>query len=367
MAKYRVGLIGAGRKGTQHARAYMLDERTELVAVADGDPENLALFQKRTGVPGYADYRQMLEKEALDIAAPILPVSPNPEVVIACAQAGVKAILCEKPIAASLAEADRMVAECKRRRISFGAGDLDVNLPAYQKALEFIGAGELGAVKRITLLGGSGTEMSGGGCQRFTLMRHFAGCAEVAWVSGWVSDDPLSDHDQGGAGYVRFTNGVEAFTYRDQDVRGRGYEVACEDGIFYSDDNLVGLYRYVEGDGASWEKLEKSKASCQKGRSMAQNAGTTPRAGGGPGTATWLAARPLSTHWSGARTRPAAARTASRSSKWPSRCASRIGGAVRPWCCRWPTAACASFPTPRGCTTRSRSLPRKVHGSGFVP
>ena len=85
MAKYRVGLIGAGRKGTQHARAYMLDERTELVAVADGDPENLALFQKRTGVPGYADYRQMLQKEALDIAAPILPVSPNPEVVIACA------------------------------------------------------------------------------------------------------------------------------------------------------------------------------------------------------------------------------------------------------------------------------------------
>ena len=144
MAKYRVGLIGAGRKGTQHARAYMLDERTELVAVADGDPENLVLFQKRTGVPGYADYRQMLEKEALDIAAPVLPVGVSPEVVIACAQAGVKAILCEKPIAASLEEADRMVAECKRRRIPFGAGDLDVNLPAYQKALKFIGAGELG-------------------------------------------------------------------------------------------------------------------------------------------------------------------------------------------------------------------------------
>ena len=265
MAKYRVGLIGAGRKGTQHARAYMLDERTELVAVADGDPENLALFQKRTGVPGYADYRQMLEKEALDIAAPILPVGVNPEVVIACAQAGVKAILCEKPIAASLEEADRMVAECKSRRIPFGAGDLDVNLPAYQKALEFIGAGELGAVRRITLLGGSGTEMSGGGCQRFTLMRHFAGCDEVAWVSGWVSDDPLSEHDQGGAGYVRFANGIESFIYRDKDARGRGYEVVCEDGVFYSDDNLAGLYRYVEGDGASWEKLEKIEGVLPEG------------------------------------------------------------------------------------------------------
>ena len=74
MVNYRVGLIGAGRKGTQHARAYMLDERAEVVAVADGDPENLSLFQKRTGVVGYADYREMLEKEGVDIAAPILPV-----------------------------------------------------------------------------------------------------------------------------------------------------------------------------------------------------------------------------------------------------------------------------------------------------
>ena len=117
MAKYRVGLIGAGRKGTQHARAYMMDERVEVVAVADGDPENLALFQQRTGVAAYADYREMLEKQAIDIAAPILPVSANPEVVIGCAEAGVKAILCEKPISVSLAEVDQMIDVCKSRRI----------------------------------------------------------------------------------------------------------------------------------------------------------------------------------------------------------------------------------------------------------
>lgn len=266
MAKYRVGLIGAGRKGTQHARAYMQDERAEVVAVADADPENLALFQQRTGITGYADYRQMLAKEDLDIAAPILPVSANPEVVMACAEAGVKAILCEKPISTTLADVDEMISACRSRRISFGAGDLDVNLPAYQNALAFIATGELGAVKSITVLGGPGTEMSGGGCQRFTLMRHFAGCAEVAWVLGWVSDDPLSDHDQGGAGYVRFANGIEAFIHQQKDARGRGYEVACEGGVFRSDDNLAGLYRYVEGDGASWDKLEKIEGVLPEGR-----------------------------------------------------------------------------------------------------
>ncbi len=45
-------------------------------------------------------------------------------------------------------------------------------------------------------------------------MRLFADDADVAWVIGWVADDPVSDHDQGGAGYLRFVNGVEAFMHR---------------------------------------------------------------------------------------------------------------------------------------------------------
>ena len=51
--------------------------------------------------------------------------------------------------------------------------------------------------------------MSGGGIQRYSLMRLFAGDADVEWVTGWVDDDPWSDDDQGGAGYVRFVNGIE--------------------------------------------------------------------------------------------------------------------------------------------------------------
>ena len=60
-----------------------------------------------------------------------------------------------------------MISVCKSRGVIFGAGDLDVNLPVYKKALTFIRGGHLGAVKSITLFGGPGTEMSGGGCQRF--------------------------------------------------------------------------------------------------------------------------------------------------------------------------------------------------------
>ena len=89
-AKYRVGLIGCGRKGTEHARGYRFHPLTEVVAAADTDPENLALFCERFDVPVYANYEEMLDTERIDIAAPILPTSVNPEVVLRCAAAGVK-------------------------------------------------------------------------------------------------------------------------------------------------------------------------------------------------------------------------------------------------------------------------------------
>ena len=245
-APYRVGIIGCGRKGTQYARSYALHPATAVVAAADPDPDNLALFCERFQVPGYRSYEELLSSEPLDIAAPILPVNQNPAVVLGCARAAVKAISCEKPMSASLAEADRMVAACAARGIKLGVGDLDRNLPHYQQAAALIASGELGEVVSISVLDGSGHEMSGGGIQRFSLMRLFAGDADVEWVTGWVDDDPWSDEDQGGAGYVRFVNGIEGVIHRRASVRP-GYEVLCSRGLFVSDNAYVHAWKLGEG------------------------------------------------------------------------------------------------------------------------
>ena len=46
--------------GSNHARAYVVNPKIELVAAADTDPENLELFQRRFGVNVYSDYHEML-------------------------------------------------------------------------------------------------------------------------------------------------------------------------------------------------------------------------------------------------------------------------------------------------------------------
>ena len=83
-ALLRVGVIGAGLKGTQWARAFAIHPRCAVVAVADTDEDNRALFAERFGLgaeSAHADYEEMLRTQRLDIVAPILPVEPNPAVV----------------------------------------------------------------------------------------------------------------------------------------------------------------------------------------------------------------------------------------------------------------------------------------------
>ena len=63
--KHRVGVIGVGRQGSHHARAYAVHPRCEVVAGADTDAENLELFCERFGARGYESYEEMFACEEI--------------------------------------------------------------------------------------------------------------------------------------------------------------------------------------------------------------------------------------------------------------------------------------------------------------
>ena len=142
-AKYRVGVIGCGRAGTSRARAFDVHPLCKVVAIADTDAENLTLGCRRFGVPGYATYEEMLARESIDIAMPVLPVRANAGAVVAAAEAGVKAIFCEKPLTAQLSEADRMVESCQQRGVYLASGVMVSSHPDYRRAYELAAGGRL--------------------------------------------------------------------------------------------------------------------------------------------------------------------------------------------------------------------------------
>lgn len=120
---FRVAIIGAGRRGERrggaygiaeaHAAAYEACPATVIVAAADINEENLRPFLAEHQIPrGYRDYREMLARERPDIVSICTWPQLHAEMVIAAAQAGARGILCEKPMALTLAEADAMLAAC---------------------------------------------------------------------------------------------------------------------------------------------------------------------------------------------------------------------------------------------------------------
>lgn len=257
-AKYRVAVIGCGSHGTRLARAIDLNPLCEVVCGVNRGQEGLDLFCERFGVHGYNDYAEMLEKERFEIALLGLPVNVNAEIVTACAKKdGVAGIMSEKPVAVSLAEADKAVEACASRGIPWASGDMFRNAPQIWKARKLVEGGEIGEVQSIEVFGAGGNQMSGQGCRQLTEAFMFAGDADIEWVVGAVDSNPAdaelgaidehSDHDQGIMfGFVQFANGMTAHLHKNIAAKN-GIEVHGSSGVLYIGQSRVGKIWHRDG------------------------------------------------------------------------------------------------------------------------
>ncbi len=245
---YRVGIIGCGRmastmddeKSNQAGRvpqpvvlasAYGQVWRTEVVAAADIDGDKLEDFSARWGVDRlYADYREMLEVEDLDIVSVATHAHLHSEITVAAAEAGVRAVLCEKAMAASLPDADRMIEACREAGTTLSVLYHNRWDPLMVRVKDLVAGGTIGEL--ISIAGNMGPELVHEGSHMFDLMRFWSG-DEVAWVFGQLDGSRESHEDPGGSGYLQFQNGMHAFVrmYSRLRVRSDWYEGADPDRI----------------------------------------------------------------------------------------------------------------------------------------
>jgi len=115
----RFGIIGAGNIAPVHAIAIASIEGAELVAVADSNPERCqAIAEKHGGTP-YTDYHDLLARSDVDVVTICLPHYLHAPITLEAAAAG-KHVLCEKPMAISLAQCDAMIAACEKAGVTLG-------------------------------------------------------------------------------------------------------------------------------------------------------------------------------------------------------------------------------------------------------
>jgi predicted dehydrogenase len=111
---YGVGIIGAGGIFADHARGYAQIPRTRIVALADVDDERMRRASKDFFIPfTCSNYNELLARPDVDIVDICTPPGLHEEMVLAALRAG-KHVLCEKPLAPSLAAADRIIEAAKQ-------------------------------------------------------------------------------------------------------------------------------------------------------------------------------------------------------------------------------------------------------------
>jgi predicted dehydrogenase len=108
----RTALLGCGKVGSIHAAALRELTESEFVAVCDSDGARAAAFAGRFGVRPYSDPGEMFREAGVEAVLVCTPHPQHAAPVIAAARVGVHALV-EKPLAASLADCDAMLAAAR--------------------------------------------------------------------------------------------------------------------------------------------------------------------------------------------------------------------------------------------------------------
>lgn len=146
MKKLRVGVVGCGSIAKyRHLPEYHVNQNVELVALCDIVQERAELASEQYGGKVYTDYKEMIDREELDIVSVCTPNYLHAPVSIYASKAGVN-VLCEKPMATSKEEADEMIAAAKESGKKLMIAHNQRFVPSHQKARQLIESGEVGKI-----------------------------------------------------------------------------------------------------------------------------------------------------------------------------------------------------------------------------
>jgi predicted dehydrogenase len=176
MNRVRVALLGAGWAADRHARGVLAHPRAELAAAANWRPESLRSLAERHGIlRTTTDWRELVADPDLDAVIVATPNVLHAPQAVASLEAG-KHVLVEKPMAASLAEAEQMLEAAGRSRGRLMVGHCWRFHPDVRALRDRVAAGELGEVVKTR---GYGVH-AGWGPQGWFVQRRLAGGGALA-------------------------------------------------------------------------------------------------------------------------------------------------------------------------------------------
>ncbi len=146
MEKVKVGIIGVGYLGTQHARILSYLEKAELIGVADIDFKKAMVIGNRHGVKYYDNYENMLDE--IDAGIVATPTSEHFAISMKLLKEG-KSVLVEKPITETIEQAEELVSVADKNGLILQIGHLERFNPAVEALENLISEPKFIEVQRL--------------------------------------------------------------------------------------------------------------------------------------------------------------------------------------------------------------------------
>ncbi len=232
-----------------HAAAYQRHPRTQLVAVCDLRADALESFRRTwqdvwPDLRYYTDYALMLREQQPELISIATSDHAHADLCVAAAESGARAILCEKPIATTLADADRMIAAAAERGVLLSIEHTRRWDPLYLRVRQLLRSGELGPVRTMTAELFSPRAMLFRNGTHFIDLFSFFGEADPLWVVADLEDGFEDYREYKGDGgrnpdlepytsaYIRFAGGVRGFLNIYKATHpGSGFNILCDGGV----------------------------------------------------------------------------------------------------------------------------------------
>jgi len=185
----KVCVIGVGRMGRRHVTAAR-SAGFELSGVSDQSPEALETTRAECNVErgmAFTDVAEMLAATRPDAIVISTTAPSHCEFVCAAAAAGVRYILCEKPMASSLEECDRMIAACRKSGAKLAVNHQMRFMEQYTDIKALINTPEFGGLRSMVVTAGNfGLAMNGS--HYFEAFRYLTE-ESVVEISAWFDPD----------------------------------------------------------------------------------------------------------------------------------------------------------------------------------
>lgn len=227
---FGVCIVGCGDMGRVHASGWQMRDDARVISVCDVLEDRRQALAEKTGAVAFEDYREAVRTEGVNVVSVCVPVHLHSEVTCFAAEHGCH-VLCEKPLALTVEEADAAIACARKNGVLLSTSFQCRGFARHQKTKQLFAEGAFGgpifarftdirevrpkvAMHRRSMNGGPIIDMAG---HFFDLMRFITGC------------EPLSVYAQGhvfGRGKERLT-GIEdlALDAADIEVRMTGGHV----------------------------------------------------------------------------------------------------------------------------------------------